>query len=799
MSGLLQNLRYALRQLRKNPGFTMVAVITLALGIGANTAVFSAIDAILLKPLPFPNGDELMLVSQYFPKEKNPSPFVAPVRLEDWNRMNLTFQTLTGYDTEDVSETSGELPEKITRAAVSPRFLQVWGVAPMLGRDFAPEEEHFGGPDVVLISERLWRRHFHDDPDVLGKKLRFGNSAKTVVGVMSASFLFPDRDVDVWMPIPPDSPYAISRDSTWYTVIGRLKPGVSVEQAQADLSTVQNQLGKQFPKSDGKLAVEVIPLKEGTVSGARRSLWVLYGSVTLLLLIACTNIAALLLSRMTHREHEIFVRFSLGADRRTVMAQLMTEMFMLAVIGAVAGLGLAETGTKAFRTLAPNLPRVQEITLDWRILSYALVCSVVVTLLCGILPALRSTRTEIARGLASGNRTLSSTRGPIQWTLVGVQVSLAVILLTVAGLLLRSLQELARVSPGFNPNNVLTLHVSAGWAETADMKTLTQKINRMLEGVRALPGVESAATSDALPGLAGKNGTIELRIEEGEQDPNRKILADARFVSTGYFATMQIPILAGESCTEGANSLRMVVNLSFAKDYFGQGSAIGHHLSNNALASFPLEGEIRGIAADAREDGINSEPVPTVYWCISAPVPDPNYLIRTRGEPLAISEAVRRTIHQLEPNRSVFDMSPLIEHLSDSFAEDRLRTMLLSFFGLTAVSLACLGIYGTLTYFVNIRRREVGVRLALGALRREIASRFLLEGMRVVAIGCAFGLAVAATSSRLLAGMLYGVTSFDAVTFCAVIVLVLGVAAFSTFVPALRAARTDPIDVLREE
>jgi putative ABC transport system permease protein len=741
-----------------------------------------------------------MVIRQYLPKQEGSQPFVAPVRLEDWNRMNSTFQALTGYDVEDVSETSGELPEKITRAGVAPRFLQVWGVAPMLGRDFAPDEEHFGGPSVVLITERLWENHFHAEPDVVGKKLWFGKSSTTVIGVMPESFLFPEKNVDVWMPVPPDAPYATNRNSTWYTVVGRLKPDISVGQAQADLSTIQNQLGKQYPQTDSKLAVQIEPLKEVSVGGARRSLCLLYGSVTLLLLIACTNIAALLLARMTSREHEIFVRFSLGASRRKVVAQLLSEMFLLALIGAMAGLGLAATGTRIFRTLAPDLPRVQEITLDWRILGYALVASVVVTLICGILPALRSTRTEIARGLASNNRTQAGTRGPIQWTLVAVQIALAVTLLTGAGLLLRSLQQLARVSAGFNPDHVLTLHISAGWGETADMKALTQKIDRMLDDLRALPGVEAAATSVFLPGVAGQQPSdAQMKILEGEQDPNRKVFGNPRFVSTNYFDVMQIPLLAGEPCRDEPNGMAVVVNRSFANTYFGSGSALGHHLSYNASANFPLQGEIRGIAADAREQGINSEPVPTVYWCMSAAVPDPYYLIRTRGEPLAMSETVRRAIRQIEPNRSVFDIVPLTDHLSDSFAEDRLRTTLLSLFGLTAVSLACVGIFGTLSYYVNMRRREVGVRLALGALRYQIAWKFLFEGLRVAAIGCAFGLGMAAASGRLLAGMLYGVSSLDAVTFGAVIVLVLGVAALATFMPATRAAKTDPMQVLREE
>ena len=799
MKSITNNFRYALRQMRKRPGFTAVAVITLALGIGANTAVFSAINAILLKPLPFPHGDQLMLVQQYLRAEQSPPPFVAPARLEDWNRMNSTFQALTGYDTEDVSETSGLLPEKITRAGVAPRFLQVWGVAPILGRDFAPEEEQFGGPGASLISYRLWQTLFHADPNVIGKKLRFGTSASTIVGVMPASFSFPDKDVDVWTPVPPDAPYANNRDSTWYTVVGRLKPEVSVEQARADLATVQSQLGKQYPQSDAKLVVQVTPLKDSVVGDSGNSLWLLYGSVSLLLLIACTNIAALLLSRTSDREHEMFVRFSLGASRRAVLAQFLTEMFLLAVAGAVAGLGIATAGTNAFRVLAPDLPRVQEVSLDGRILAYTLASAVVVTLLCGLLPALRSTRIEIARALAASDRRQTLRRSPMQWALVGVQIALAVTLLAGAGLLLRSLQALAQVSPGFDPKHVLTFHVSAGWGETADMKALTQHINEILDGLRAVPGVEAAATSDALPGVAGNSRSVELKLQEGVRDPNRKIMADARFVSTGYFAAMHIPVLAGEPCKDGPDSWGVVVNRSFANTYFGQNSPIGYHLSNNSLASFPLKGEVRGIVTDAREEGINSEPVPTVYWCMSAPVPAPYYLIRTRGEPLAFVNTIRQTVHRLAPNRSVFAIEPLTERLSDSLAENRLRTILLSFFGITAVSLACLGIYGTLSYFVTIRRREVGIRLALGALRHRIAFQFVLEGLRVVAIGCAAGLAMALAASRLLSGMLYGISRFDLVTWAGVISLILLVAIIASFIPAAHAAHTDPMRVLREE
>jgi predicted permease len=793
------NLRFGLRGVRKAPAFSAAVILTLALGVGANSAVFSAINAILLRPLPFPHGDRLMLLRQYNRQSKSPQMFTAPVRLEDWNRMNSTFQAITGYYTEDVSEISGPLPEKVTRAYVAPRFLQVWGIAPALGRDFTPEEEKFGGPEGILISDRFWRRRFNGDPRAVGQTLRFGkNYSGTIIGVMPASFLFPDRNVDMWSPIPVDSPYAQSRESTWYTTIGRLKEGVSLEQARADLAVVQGRLASQFPATDAKLGVEIEPLKESTVAGSRRSLWALFAGVTLLLLIACTNIAGLLLARATHREHEIAVRFSLGASRRAIIAQLLAEVFVLACIGSLAGLCLSVAAAKGFQMMARDLPRVDEISLDWRIVAYSLACAVAATFLCGTFPAWRATREGIGVSLSRNARTQVSGRHPVQWLLAGVQVALAVTLLAGAGLLLRSFQELGRVSPGFDPSHVLTLHISASWGETADMKGLTQRINHTLNTLRALPGVEAAATSSTLPGVPNQF-PAELKMVEGETDPNRKIIVEMRFVSNGYFATLHIPLLAGEACRESTNQTDIVVNRSFAGAYFGQNPVIGHHLLSNAFSGFPLTGEIRSIVGDAREQGINLEPMPVVYWCVSAPVPDPNYLIRTQGEPLAMAQTVRGAIHQVEPGRSVFDVMPLEERLSDAFAETRMRTVLLTLFALTAVALACVGLYGTISYLVTVRRREVGLRLALGAQRWQIAARFLLQGLRVCVVGCVCGLALAAASGRLLAGMLYGVTLSDRATMFGVVLMVLLLAGVAVLLPALRAACTDPMSVLREE
>lgn len=792
----LANLKSAFRFIRKSPSFSIAVILTLALGIGANSAVFSAIDAVLLRPLPFPDGDQLMRIDQYDPKVKSPETFVAPVRLEDWNRMNSTFQAITGYYTEDDSETSSSLPEKVTRALVAPRFLQVFGISPALGRDFNSEEEQFGGPSAVIVSDRFWRRRFGADPATVGKKLRIGSGSFNIVGIMPASFLFQDRNVDLWSPVALNAPYAQSRDSTWYTTIGRLKPGVSVAQARANLVTVQEQLAREYPKTDAGLVVGIRTLKETAVGDVRRSLWIVFGSVTLLLLIACSNIVALLLARGGQRQHEIAVRFSLGASRTVLVTQLLTETLVMALIGAALGLFVAGGASRVFRSLAGNLPRVEEIQLNGRIVLYSLVCSVVATILCGLLPAIRGTRRNLSSSLGQVGRTQVSARNRLQWLLVGVQVALAVTLLAGAGLLLRSFQALARVSPGFEGSHVLTFHVSASWGETADMKGLTQRINRMIESLRGVPGVEAAATTDALPGVPSQYQT-ELKLVEG-QDAERRIVVESRFVSPGYFATMQIPLLDGELCREDRNALRVLVNRSFVNTYLAGSTPIGHHLQAVGQTFLP-RGEIQGIVGDAREEGMNREPGPTVYWCISAPVPDPFFLVRTHTDPMGMAQTIRQQAHEIEPTRSVFDISPLEEHLDEAFAENRLRTILLVFFAATALALACVGLYGTLNYSVSVRRREVGLRLALGALRGQIVRHFLLRGLGVSFIGCVIGGGLAVVFGRVLSGMLYGVSPSDVTTLSAVILTVLVVAAVASFVPAGRAARVEPMQVLRDE
>ena len=791
------NLRAAMRFLRRSPSFAAAVILTLGLGIGANCAVFSAIDAVILRPLPYPAGDQLVALTQQDATHRNPNTFVAPIRLEDWNRMTSAFQGISGYYLDDLSESSGSLPEKVTEALVAPRFLQVLQVSPILGRNFVSQEEHFGGPNAALISYGFWQRRFHGDPNAIGKKLHIGAYSYSIVGVMPQTFAFPNREVEIWTPSPPDAPYAQSRISTWFKVIGRLKPGLTLHQGQADLATVQSRLGKQFPNPDADLIVVSTPLKATVVGDTGGSLWMLYGAVSLLLLIACSNIAALLLARTAGREHEISVRFALGASRRTIIAQLLTEVFVLALLGSLAGIAIAAGAAHGFHLMAKTLPRASEIKTNWTIALYSLLCAVATTLFCGLVPAMRGTRRQLAHSLAQNSRTQASTRSPIQWILVGIQVTLAVTLLTGAGLLIRSLQNLKAVAPGFDASHILTFQLTGSWSETTDMAGMNRRIDRNLDSLRTIPGVEDAATAGFLPGLPSLY-QVQFALD-GNLDPNRTIQGDVRTVSQGYFPALNIPLLRGRACREGSPTKDVVVNRSFAAMYLGDSEAIGHALSQADNAVTGLTGQIVGVAGDAREEGLNTLPMPTVYDCVTAGGPFPYYIVRTHGDPSLMAESIRQRLQQLEPSRSAYGIAPLQEKIDDVSSEPRLRTLLLTFFAVSAVSLACIGLYGTLNYLGRMRQREVGVRLALGALRGQIVMRFLLQGLRVSLAGCIAGLALSVAGGRLLAGMLYGVSPIDPATWLAVAALILLVATLASLFPAWRAARVEPVHVLRQE
>jgi len=475
----------------------------------------------------------------------------------------------------------------------------------------------------------------------------------------------------------------------------------------------------------------------------------------------------------------------------------LSEVFALSLLGSLAGLLIAAASAHGFHLLAKTLPRAEEIGLNWQIVAYTLAAAMGTTLLCGLFPALRGTRRSLAGSLAAGSRTQVSSRGGLSWMLVGMQITLAVTLLIGAGLLLRSFQQLSRVYPGFDPSHVLTFQISGSWGETMDMKQVIQRIDRTLDSLRTMPGIDAVATAAMLPGVESKY-QLQYKID-GKVDPAQPILADTRYVSVGYFDTMRIALLAGEPCKQALNTSDVMVNRAFADKYMGNALPMGHQLSGAVYNDFLPSGMIRGIVGDAREEGLNTQPVPTVYSCFNAPNPFPNYLVRTQGDPMAMAESIRRRIHEIEPSRSVFAIAPLQDHLDDASSENRLRTMLLTSFAVTAILLACIGLYGTLSYRGRLRQREVGIRLALGAMRNQIIAQFVLEGLRVAAMGCVAGLALGLGLTHFIGSMLYGVSALDPVTYASVVALMLAVAGCASLVPSLRASRVEPVQVLRQD
>jgi predicted permease len=803
LDALFRNVRQAARALYRAPGFTVSVMLTLALGIGANTAVFSAIDAILLRALPYPESDRLVRLAEV--RRQTQTIFSTPARIEDWNRLNSTFEAISGYSLYDATDSSRQFPERTQYAGVGPRFLQVLGLAPALGRGLDDKAHKFGTPTTLLVSDRFWRDRLGADPGAPGRALQAADVTGTVsfevAGVMPPSFAFPDTAVGSWSALKIDAPWMQSRQAgfAFMTTIGRLKAGVTIEQARADLAAVQQRLGEQFPDTDRDMTVAVTPLKDVVVGKLGRSLWMLFGAVSVLLLIACTNIATLLLARGAHREQEVAVRYSLGASQRAVAGQLLTEATLLAMAGAVAGLFVAAGTSAALRRLAPDLPRLDEIGLDGRILAYTLVVAVVVSLACGVVPALRNSRGGDALARSDGARV--APRHALQWLLVGLQVALSVTLLIGAGLLLRSFERLANVEPGFEPSRVLAFRIYAPWSERGD--TVIRRVTATLEEIATLPGIEAVATTTALSGVPAVGAwpaEITVSAESAHTEPT--VIAEYRVVSPSYFSTMRIPVVSGDLCRHAAtNEARgsagqAMVNRAFADRYFAGRSVMGLQV---VPRGFVVPSRVVGIVANAREAAVDREPTPVVYACDIGMTPNPWYLVRAAGAPGVLTNAVRAKLKELEPLRAVYDIAPLEQHIDRAYTETRLRTILLALFALTALSLACLGVYGTLSYVVGLKRREVGLRLALGAARFSVLRLFLTQGLKVVAGACLVGLVLAAVFTRLLSGMLFGVSPSDPVTVAGVLGIVLLVATGAALIPSARAALAQPAEALRTE
>jgi putative ABC transport system permease protein len=787
-----------MRRILKRPAFFLAVVLTLTLGIGANSAIFSVIDAILLKPLPYPGSERLMALYEVNPREKTDRGGVAPVRVEEWNRLSRSFNGIAGAYTESMAETSASLPERLVVARCSPRFFSVLGTPPLAGRGFSPEEDLFNGPSVAVLSERFWRRRFNASPSAVGSTLRLGTVSYSIVGIAPDSFRFPSPDVDVWTSAALPPRVMTNRYARFYIAVGRLREGVPPGSAQAELAGVQAQLAMQFPKTDANWTALVEPLKEETVGGARRSLWILYGAVSLVLLIACANVACLLLAQARQRRREIAIRFSLGARRWQIVRELLVESFWLALPGSVCGLLLSIAGAGLLRQAAAAFPRSEEIHVDWRIVAFTLSLSLITTILFGLFPAFEATREETSTTLAStGSRTQVGGTGRALGTLVSAQIALAIVLLIGAGLLIRTLARLGQVNLGFEPRNVLALRISASWGETNDLPKIRQRLIRTLETLRLIPGVESAAIAADVPGPP-KDYPSEFKIV-GRDTQGEKLFSDASTVTSDYFHVLGIPILSGETCRPDADDKSphvMLVDRTFADRFFPAENPVGHALDFGDGTPY----QILGVVGAVRQHGAARDPNPFVYVCeIPRRMPDPNYILKTAADPMLLAEAVRRQVRSIEPTRAVYELTRFTDYLSGTFSARKFQTTLLGLFAGTALLLAVIGLYGVMSFFVSERTREIGLRIALGARPVQILTRIFRIAGIMTAAGVATGLLAAALLTRPIQTQLYGVGAVDPLTFCAVPVLLALVAATAAWAPARRAMKVDPMEALRQE
>jgi putative ABC transport system permease protein len=785
--------RVAVRSVLRRRGLALAIVLTLTLGIGANAAIFSAIDAVLLRPLPYPASDRLVSLYEANASRRQSTGLVAPVRLEEWQRDNRSFDGLAGCYFENLSDTTGPLPERVVAMRISPRFFTVLGTAAALGRTPSPDEERFGGPAIAVLSDALWRARFNADPSIIGRVLVLGDQRRTVIGVMPASFRYPQADTEAWIPAQMSAGLMADREARFFTAVGRLKPGVTLEAARDDLDAIQTRAAQQFPQHDKGWKTGVVSLKEEQIGGVRRSLWLLFGAVLLVLIAACGNIACLLLADASRREHEMAVRFAIGASRRVVVRQLLLEGLVLAIAGSLLGLVVANFGIRALRAAATRLPRATELTLDWRIVVFTLSLAVVTTLLFALVPALRATRRDVSERLAHGGRTQVGTSQLLQRVLVAAQVTLAIVLLVGAGLLLRSFVRLQQVSLGFEPDRVLTFRMSARWAEPPE--AVVNRQLRTLQRLTAMPGVRGAALNRALP--AGADWPPSEITIVG-RDTGDHYFTSIRQVSADYFKTLQIPLLQGRTCRDEAQVNRrneVLVNRTFADRFFPNDNPITHQIADHSYHA-----EIVGIVGDVHERGLMRDVEPVIYNCgLMSYWPDPFYLVRIDSAGAVTAAALRDALHEIEPRRSVYAITTLRETLSESVSEPRLNTVLLTLFAITALLLAAIGLHGMLAQFVSQRRREIGLRIALGAQPADVLAQVLRHGVGVVALGIIVGLGGALLLARFMSTLVFGISPRDPVTFVIVPLVLALIAAIATLVPARRAVRVDPMRALRQD
>ena len=809
MDALRQDVRFAIRSLAKNPAFTTVAVLTLALGIGANSAIFSVVNGVLLKPLPFPHPEQLVRAWQNTTTATSSEPgAISAVNLDDWRARRRVVADIGGYwfsDGQSGTDLTGiGEPQRLAAAYVTPGFWNTLGVPAQIGRVPRDEEMVRGSNDkLVVLSYAFWQRQFGGATSVIGRRITLGGESYEVVGVMPASFAFPSPHAEIFIPYStiPDDAIPRLRPVRILAMVARLKPGVTVAQANAELNSIAHALAEEYPTDNATVkAASVAPLQEAIVGRVRTSLLVLLGAVAFVLLIAAVNLASLLLARATGRERELAIRAALGAERGRIIRQLFTESMVLACVGGVLGIALAKLGASLLLQLAGReLPRAESVGLDASVVLFTLAISVITGIIFGLVPAIRASSPALQQSLREGTRGSTRGHGGLRNALVVTEVALAVILVVGAGLMTRSFVKLMQVDLGFVPDNRIAVNFSISTSRHSTPQAMQQVYGSVLEKVRAVPGVAAAGAIRDLP-FRGDGETIPFLPPGATPGPNgERQRATLMFTSDGFFSAMGIPLVAGRDLSpqdrRGA-PLAIVVNQAFAKKYFPGENPVGRSIILGDTTHVPIV----GLVGDVHQTAVDESPAPriyaSVYQIFRVKV---NLVVRTRDDPRLMIKRVEDAIRSVDPQQTITAAFTLDEAIGEAVARPRLLTVLLALFGTMGLILGALGIYGVLAYLVTQRTREIGVRLALGAQPRDVLRMVVGSGLRLAIIGVTVGLLGAFALTRLMQGVLYGVTPNDPLTFVSVAAGLLGVAAFASWVPALRATRVDPLVALRSE